>query len=239
MHARLHGISNLPPESYESCGVLPIDCSSPEDCHLAQGAGFCVGGPCLRSDPTRREEGQLDPLDAFHPKGDFKDTLGNLHRCEETCVDQDGWGMCKECGTGFGQTMLGCSCDDNNDCGADLCWGMDFPNGGFCWPASGPPNWQCEQGACGQSIRDENDPTAPVAQDGSGYCEHYSPAPKAHCQPQRCGDIQVQNCAESNAVCALTSGDFDCTPECLGSGDCQLAGWPAAMGCGPDQKCTF
>jgi hypothetical protein len=47
-----------------------------------------------------------------------------------------------------------------------------------------------DEGACGQSIRDENDPIEPLAQDGGGYCEHYPEIGDAHCQPQRC-DCQL------------------------------------------------
>lgn len=241
------GVTHSPPPSYAGCEVTLEDCNGdPAQCHLAGGAGDCLGGPCVRTNPSNRVAGQQDPFSDFHPKGDFRDQQGNLYRCndidgvgETTCVDDDGWGVCKACGLGPDETMLGCSCNDDDDCGLDLsCWGGEFPNGGFCWPDSGPPEFQCEQGACGQSIRDE-DFSAPEAEDGAGYCEHYSNSGVASCQPERCNDLQAQICAGAGLVCKLAFGDAECTVECFSDADCQLPGWPVGMHCGALDRCTY
>lgn len=236
------GTTYSPPASYLSdCSVdAATDCNGdPEGCHLAPDAGYCAGGPCLRTDPGGNN---MDPTSDFHPKGNFKDALGNLHYCEEilgrdtTCVDVNGWGVCKLCGDGPGETLLGCPCNDNvNDCGLDLvCWGADFPNGGFCWPAGGPPDFQCEQGACGQSIRDGQGD----AIDGEGYCEHYTLSGEARCMPERCGSVQALQCAASNAVCGPTPDQFDCIPECAQDEDCEFSGWPDDYQC-DDGRCVL
>lgn len=71
-----------------------------------------------------------------------------------SCVDDEGFGVCLECGLGEGQTMLGCPCAESNQCGTDLqCFGGNFPLGGYCWTDQGPPDFQCEQGRCGQSFQ--------------------------------------------------------------------------------------
>jgi hypothetical protein len=222
--------------SYGDCQVPDDYCADPEDCHTFDTAGFCAGGPCLRTDPGNRTAGQLDPASDFHPKGNYRDTLGNLHLCFEddgeelTCIDDDGWGVCRRCGTDEGETMLGCSCTSSNECslGGELeCWGGDFPQGGFCWPASGPPDFQCRQGACGQAYGT-----------GSGsYCEHYPSSGEARCMPQDCQDIQAEECAGSNFICTSSydpSGDLEdnCTNECLSAEDCSEANdWPPGYIC--------
>ncbi len=238
-----------PPLSYDACFVdIDADCMGvPEGCHMSGDAGHCVGGPCLRSRPDKRTEGQLDPASEFHPKGNFRDVEGNFHRCAEidgdetTCLDDKGWGVCMKCGLGLGETMLGCQCDNDDMCGPDLyCWGKEFPNKGFCWEITGPPFWQCKSGACGQSIRDGDNQGDP-AEDGGGYCEHYAfdGFGEAHCQPQRCGDVQVHNCAQQNLVCDL-GGDNACTVECFSDADCQLPGWPVGMVCDTNfDRCVF
>ena len=227
------GTTTSPPASYAGCEVVAEDCDDdPALCAVLVGsAGDCLGGPCRRTDPSHRVDGQTNPFSDFHPKGDFEDQLGNLHLCNEingqetTCVEENGWGVCKACGTGPGETMLGCSCNDDEDCGIDGlgCWGADFPHGGFCWPYEGPPSFQCEQGGCGQSIRDE-DFASPAAEDGMGYCEHYSLTGEASCQPQRCGDIQAINCASWGLVCELDLGDDTCTVECFMAAACLVRG---------------
>jgi hypothetical protein len=232
------GTSLTPPASYGDCGVPDDYCTDPEDCHTFDTAGFCAGGPCGRTDPSNRTAGQLDPTSDFHPKGNYRDALGNLHRCFEddqgaelTCVDDDGWGVCRRCGVEDGETMLGCSCTTDEACssGGELlqCWGGDFPQGGFCWPASGPPDFQCAQGACGQ-----------VYGTGSGsYCEHYPLSGNARCMPQDCQDIQAQECAGSNFICAPTydpMGDLEdnCANECQSNEDCSGDNlWPPEYVC--------
>jgi hypothetical protein len=232
------GTSLSPPASYGDCGVPDDYCTSPEDCYTFDSAGFCAGGPCARSDPSARTAGQLDPTSDFHPKGDYRDALGNLHVCgtddqgnELTCVDDDGWGVCRRCGTQDGETMLGCSCATGNDCtvGGELleCWGGDFPHGGFCWPASGPPDFQCRQGACGQ-----------VYGTGSAsYCEHYPSSGDARCMPQDCQNIQAQECAGSKVICTSSydpEGDLEdnCTTECEVSAHCSAENlWPPGYVC--------
>jgi hypothetical protein len=232
------GTSVSPPASYGDCGVPEDFCTSPEDCSTFETAGSCAGGPCLRTDPSNRLEGQVDPTSDFHPKGNFRDSLGNLYRCGEdeqgnelTCLDDDGWGACRRCGTADGQTMLGCSCATNEQCasgGEALgCWGGAFPQGGFCWPLSGPPDFQCTQGACGQ-----------VYGTGSGsYCEHYPSSGNARCMTQDCGDIPAQECAGSNFICASTydpQGDLEdnCANECETDAHCSVENlWPPNYGC--------
>ena len=212
------------PTSYWACGVEPgSSClQNPEDCHEEDGAGTCTGGPCARTDPGARLQGMSDPNGPFHPRGNFRDIDGHLYRCDDgpsgprTCVDEEGFGVCRECGTEDGQTMLGCPCIESEDCGLDMtCFGGQFPQGGFCWPADdGPPSFQCEQGACGQEF---------WGPDGGSYCEHYPPSGQARCMPQRCEEIPAMACAEQGLICDST-GDA-CANECDSSADCDV-GWP-------------
>lgn len=230
------------PASYFDCGVeADSSClDNPEDCHEIPGAGTCTGGPCSRTDPSHRTEGQLDPSSDFHPRGSFRDTEQNLYRCDDgplharTCVDEDGYGVCKECGLGEGQTMEGCACVSSDECGADLvCFGGQYPNGGFCWAPEGPPDFQCDAGACGQSFR---------GSDGGSYCEHYTGAGSARCMPQRCDDIGAQTCAELGLICDEEPDDpadaQECAVECEVDDDCD-EGWPAGMQCTPALTCAF
>jgi hypothetical protein len=230
------GTSTSPP--YSGCDVPDDYCMNPEDCHTFGTAGLCAGGPCLRTNPNNRAVGQVDPASDFHPRGNYRDPLGNLHLCfqddegeELTCIDDDGWGVCRRCGTDDGETMLGCSCTTSNECslGGELleCWGGDFPQGGFCWPASGPPDFQCRQGACGQSYGTES----------GSYCEHYPLSGEARCMPQDCQDIQAEECAGSNFICASSydpEGELEdnCTNECEETADCSEANlWPPEYIC--------
>ena len=73
----------------------------------------------LTRDPGNDSE-RDNPFSSCHPRGDFVDALVNLHYCESfqgiemTCVDEVGWGVCKRCGV---DTMLGCSCNNDDGCG--------------------------------------------------------------------------------------------------------------------------
>lgn len=228
------------PAGYGGCGLDPSYCeNSPEDCHTWGDAGNCAGGPCLRTDPSNRVGGQLDPNADFHPKGDFRDELGNLHRCEPidgqetTCVDEGGWGVCRKCGAAEGESMRGCSCSLDEDCWSPqetlYCYGGQFPGGGFCWPLEGPPQFQCEEGACGQAY----------GEGGGSYCEHYPEGgPNARCQPQWCADMQAELCTGEGVIC--TDGfdgspddpATDCQNECELDEDCSPGlGWPPGYGC--------
>ncbi len=217
------------PVSYFECGVdLGSACLDiPEACHAEAGAGTCTGGPCMRTDPGARVAGQVDPHAEFHPRGNFRDVDGYLYRCEDgptgprTCVDEEGYGVCRECGTGEGQSMLGCPCLGSEECGVDLaCFGGQYPNGGFCWPVdSGPPEFQCAEGGCGQEFWGPG---------GGAYCEHYPPSGPARCMPQRCQDIPARACAEQNLICA--SNGVDCANECENNADCSV-GWPLGTIC--------
>jgi hypothetical protein len=239
------GVSLTPPLSYSACQVGPLDCGdppTPEGCHTAADAGQCLGGPCVRTNPQNRAEGQLDPWSDFHPVGNFRDADGFLYRCDtsalgpSTCVDVDGWGVCMRCEIGPDplSTMLGCPCFLDDDCGQDLqCFGGDFPYGGACWPAEGPPDFQCREGSCGQVVRDGQG----GAVDGGSYCEHYPAlgATQAVCMPQRCDDIGAQACSGQGLVCGLAS---DCINECLDDDDCALPGWPVDYVCGATDRCV-
>ena len=229
------GCSGLAPASYAECGVEAdsLCLTAPELCHLEADAGQCTGGPCVRTDPSDRLAGQLDPDAIFHPKGNFRDDDGNLYRCEagpdgpRSCVDDEGFGVCLECGLGEGQTMLGCPCAESNQCGTDLqCFGGNFPSGGYCWTDQGPPDFQCEQGRCGQSF---------PGPDGGAYCEHYALSGNARCMPQRCDNITAQQCAETNLICNI-AGDA-CAVECEVDSDCS-EGWPAGFSCTPALECA-
>lgn len=217
------------PASYFECGVaLDSPClQDPEACHADPVAGTCTGGPCMRTDPTARTAGQLDPNAVFHPRGNFRDEDGHLYRCDagpsgpRSCVDEDGFGVCRECGTGDGQTTLGCPCVESEDCGLDLtCFGGQYPHGGFCWPADqGPPDFHCAEGGCGQEF---------WGPDGGAYCEHYPPSGPARCMPQRCDDVPARACAEQDLICDINGPD--CADECQSTDDCDV-GWPTGTIC--------
>lgn len=224
------------PVSYFDCGVsAQSEClQHPEECHAEDGAGTCTGGPCERTDPGARAAGQVDPDAEFHPRGNFRDVDGHLYRCDDgptgprTCVDEGGFGVCRECGTDEGQTMLGCPCEESDECGLDMtCFGGQFPHGGYCWPADeGPPEFQCVQGSCGQEF---------WGPDGGAYCEHYPPSGPARCMPQRCQDLPARACAEQDLICAANG--TDCADECHTSSDCQV-GWPVDTICS-DNVCEI
>ncbi|MCY1061010.1 hypothetical protein [Nannocystis sp. SCPEA4] len=234
------GTTNSPPASYGDCdvdcGACPgPTCGHPELCYLETSAGLCEGGPCARTVPGNYVDGQFDHTSNFHPKGNFRDSENKLYRCEDidsteaTCVDEFGWGVCKKCGLGDGETMLGCSCNVDSDCslGVDLvCWGGEFPNGGFCWPLGGPPEFQCKQGGCGQGIRNG------LGGEDASYCEHYADG-EASCQPERCNQPQAETCGGFSPaqVCGTTNNPADCITECATNADCQLSGWPLGMTC--------
>ncbi len=222
------------PSGYFGCGVEPDSpcLQAAEECHLEAGAGTCTDGPCRRTDPGGRALGMTNPHSDFHPRGNFRDVDGHLYLCddtadgtERTCVDEDGFGVCKECGLGDGQTMLGCPCNGATDCGLDMsCFGANFPQGGFCWPEpEGPPAFQCDEGACGQEF---------WGPDGGAYCEHYPMTGEARCMPQRCEDIPAIDCAEQDLIC--DAAGMACANECQSNADCTV-GWPAGTLCLNDE----
>jgi hypothetical protein len=239
------GTSLLPPGSYGKCGYTAEDCD--HDPALCFADGDCLGGPCARTQIGDFNPYALtDPFNLqgeFHPDGNFRDSLGNLYYCrgdtgagEMTCVNQNGWGVCKACNPNQGNlsTGIGCSCDFEGDCdnlSAGLgCYGEDFGGGpGFCWDdQDGPPSWQCVEGTCGQ---------APWFGDDEMYCEHYSTSGEARCQPwYACNSILARVCAGENAICqenALGCTDDDCcTSVCFEDSDCSQAfGWPPGYTC--------
>lgn len=238
------GTSNEAPQVYGDCGFSTEDCGG--DPAACNGSGDCVGGPCQATDSGDRDLGALlSPFNIgglFHPDGDFRDDNGGLYFChdfdeEVVCLDDDGWGVCTRCGTGEGETMLGCSCGDDEMCGAGLaCFGDEFPNAqGFCWDAvEGPPLWQCAEGSCGQ---------APWFGDDEMYCEHYpADGADARCEPAwTCSGPQAQKCAAEDVICALPCKPSDpdcdpnaleCTSECQDDEHCSEAfGWPPGYTC--------
>lgn len=245
------GVSTLPPASYAACGyaIDPEDeglhCDGPAGC--PQAWGDCVGGPCARTNPNDFDVALFDPFNQvgrFHPDGNFRDQYGNLYYCDDgaghgemTCVDQNGWGVCKQVSGGGGAltTKIGAQCDSDDDClDAEpglTCWGDEFPGAtGFCWDQQdGPPDWQCVEGTCGMS---------PGYDDDEMYCEHYSLSGVASCQPwYACNAILARVCAGQNVVCeenadpACTDDDC-CGAICQTNADCSPAyGWPAGYTC--------
>ncbi len=244
----------LPPGSYAACGYSAETCQfDPSKCNAD---GDCAGGPCARTVQGDHQYALTDPFNLqgeFHPDGNFKDQLGNFYYCrddaglgEMTCIDVNGWGVCRRCTDAVSetQTRVGCSCMIDDQCeGAEAglsCFGEDFGGGpGFCWSATGngpnkKPAWQCAEGTCGMSAWYGND---------SMYCEHYSISGQARCEPWfACNAILARVCAGENLICAEDAGgcttDDCCEVECQLDNHCSPAfGWPAGFDCTPQLEC--
>jgi hypothetical protein len=244
------GDMNNPPGSYADCADIEFLCGDDPEPHTCDNAdGQCVGGPCLR---TRR----VDFHDAlvkfsngaaeFHPDGTFRDSKGNLYYCigeDLVCGENDGWGVCLECGTGEGQTLVGCPCNDDAYCEQEAgltCYGEDFASGpGQCWSSTeGPPSWHCIEGFCGGAPRGSqpNDEDQKFINDET-YCEHYG-VQGAMCQNwDGCLDITVAlECADQGRYCnpSYIGGNDDddddndepCALPCKFDEHCQTSGWP-------------
>ena len=125
--------------------------------------------------------------------------------------------------------MLRCPCLTSEDCELDqTCFGGQYPHGGYCWPADeGPPDFQCEEGGCGQSF---------FTNDGGSYCEHYALSGTARCMPEACDGITAQVCSEQGLICDASG--TECMNECGWDDDCS-DGWPVQMACGPSLTCEF
>ncbi len=231
------------PASYGDCGFSTESCAGdPSECG---GDGTCVGGPCKQTDPSDRSVSSLlSPLNLpgeFHPDGNFRDHLNNLYYChdgaqETVCIEDDSWGVCTPCGQGENETMIGCTCTTDEQCGTGLsCFGEDIGNSeGICQDAiEGPPLWQCDQGTCGQ---------VPWFLEDEMYCEHYPvDGGKARCEPAHaCDGPTAQTCAAEGVICAPPDVPEEgeewvpagCTYECLLDEHCSEAnGWPNGYSC--------
>ncbi len=194
--------------------------------------GECAGGPCA---PVNRlgnnENAALDWQSDWFADGNFAfdQYCSNFTADGEmVCIDDDGFGVCERCGI---DTMLGCSCDQEdvcNDLGEGLgCFGEEF-GVGFCWDLNdGPPVFQCFEGNC-ETLGDrfQNDPY---------YCsqEIDEGLPRATCIPWNCPRPTAISCGAQGLICDDNPVQVDdCALQCLGNDDCSEAlGWPFGTVC--------
>jgi CubicO group peptidase (beta-lactamase class C family) len=232
------GDSPFAPTEYGEC----LSQSEQEDCQdlgaiacaEKYGDRDCPGGPCRPTDPWDRDPQALADFfnaeqdSAYHPDGDFRDSEGGLYYCRDdegdmTCVDDRGWSRCVRCGHDPGRTMIGCPCQDPDECFLEpfngepmTCIGAEFGGAGpgICGdPNAGLPSWMCQEAGCGMesatSLYPEN------YGGDSLYCEHYSydgngdTAGTGVCQAiYACSDgIQALMCSDDQLICDPTSAN--------------------------------
>ena len=247
--ANCDGDMNFPPITYAACGDISFLCGDDPEPHTCdQADGLCVGGPCLRArsgDWGDALVGISDGSAEFHPDGTFRDENGDLYYCigdDLVCGENDGWGVCLECGTGEGQTLVGCPCNDDAYCEQEAgltCYGEGFASGtGFCWSVTGPPDWHCLEGMCGGAPRGSQpheDADLPFANDET-YCEHYGALGGFCMNYYACWDYPTaQGCADQGLFCNPhyvfgnddddDNNDEPCALQCIVDEHCQTSGW--------------